>query len=516
VSDIPKSFFNKESAPAVFELRGEVYMDKKDFDDLNAKILESGGQKFANPRNAAAGSLRQKNPQITAERKLKFFVHSFGSVNGADFKNHIDFLTYCKKCGFKLQDNIKSFNSINEIFNFFDIMTQKRDALDYEIDGLVIKINDYNIQNDLGRTNKSPRWAIAFKFPAKQASAKLEKIAVQVGRTGVITPRANLEPTPLSGVIISHATLHNFEEIERLNINEGDIVLIERAGDVIPKIVKVLKKESEGFFKPPLNCPSCNSRIVKDNDGEVAHRCINPECPAQFKRHVEHFASRNAMDIDGLGKTAIDQLVEKGRLKTLSDIYKLAFEDFSSLELFKEKKASNLINAINASKDRPLSRLLFALGIRHIGEKASELIAQKFKNMQALFSVSYEDLIAIDEIGEVLALSLIEFFKEEATRQIIDSLLAAGVNMIEPETKLQGASFQGQTFVLTGELKSYTREQASSIIKSLGGNISSSVSKNTNFVLAGASPGSKLTKAKELGVAIIDEEEFERKIKTND
>jgi DNA ligase (NAD+) len=475
--------------------------------------LQDGGQKFANPRNAAAGSLRQKNPQITAQRKLKFLVHSFGSADGADFKNHFDFLTYCKNCGFVLQEDIKICKNIDEIFAFFDIMEAKRDLLPYEIDGLVIKINDYSMQNLLGRTNKSPRWAIAFKFPAKQASAKLNKIEVQVGRTGILTPRADLEPTALSGVMISHATLHNFEEIERLNVNEGDTVLIERAGEVIPKIVKVVQKNSADFFKPPSNCPSCNSKIIKENEDEVAYRCINPECPAQFKRHLIHFVSRNAMDIDGMGEAVIEQLIEKKKLNALSDIYTLKFEDFIELELVKDKKANNLINAINESKNRPLNRLLFALGIRHIGEKSSELIAQKFKKMDALFTASFDDLIQIDEVGGVLAQSLIEFFKESETRRIIDSLSAAGVNMTEPDIKNAGKQFDGLIFVLTGELQTYTRTQASQIIKSLGGKVSSSVSKSTSFVLAGADAGSKLQKAKDLGVSIMDEEEFKNRIK---
>ncbi|MDR3049490.1 MAG: NAD-dependent DNA ligase LigA [Elusimicrobiota bacterium] len=508
ISDIPKSLLNKKEPPGIFELRGEVYMSQNDFESLNAKILQEGGQKFANPRNAAAGSLRQKNSQITAQRQLKFFVHSFGSASGMNFKNHYDFLTYCKQCGFVLQEYIKICKTIDEIFSFFDLMEQKRDTLPYEIDGLVIKINDYSLQNMLGRTNKSPRWAIAFKFPAKQASAKLNKIEVQVGRTGALTPRASLEPTALAGVMISHATLHNFEEIERLNVNEGDIVLIERAGEVIPKIIKVLDKGGAGFFKPPSNCPSCNSKIVKENEDEVAYRCVNPECPAQFTRHLIHFVSRNAMDIDGLGEVIIERLVQKKKLNSLSDIYNLKFEDFIEIELFKDKRAHNLINAIDESKSRPLNRLLFALGIRHIGQKSSELIAQKFKTMDALFSASFDDFVQIDEVGEVLSQSLIDFFKESETRRIINSLSAAGVNMTEPDIEDAGKQFDGLTFVLTGELKSYTRTQAGQIIKSLGGKISSSVSKKTNFVLAGADAGSKLQKAKKLGVAIMDEEEF--------
>jgi DNA ligase (NAD+) len=310
IQDIPHKL-KIENPPSFFELRGEVYIDKSDFKKLNEKISYSDGQKFANPRNAASGSLRQKNPQITSERKLRFFVHSFGKIEGKHFEKQSEFLKYCQNCGFKLQSNFRICNSFGELSKFMDIMLEKRDLLNYEIDGLVIKVNSLKLQNELGSTNKSPRWAVAFKFPSKQATTKLIKIRSQVGRTGIITPSAILEPAPLSGVTISHATLHNFEEIERLNGNEGDIVLIERAGDVIPKIVKVVRKESESFFKPPKNCPSCGSEVVKENEKEVAYRCINPECPAQFRRHLIHFVSRNAMDIDGFGESVVDQLLEK-------------------------------------------------------------------------------------------------------------------------------------------------------------------------------------------------------------
>ncbi|MDR2860763.1 MAG: NAD-dependent DNA ligase LigA [Elusimicrobiota bacterium] len=513
IDDIPKELLCKEQIPLFFELRGEVYMSKDDFSALNEEILEESDKQFANPRNAASGSLRQKNADITAKRKLKFFVHSFGKVEWKEntkaiFSKHWDFLLYCKKCGFQIQEDIIECKTLKEILDFTDEMTQKRDLLPYEIDGLVIKVNSQILQNQIGYTNKSPRWAIAYKFPAKQAVTKLNAIRIQVGRTGVITPSAVLEPVPLSGVIISHATLHNFEEIERLNVNEGDFVLIERAGDVIPKIIKVTDKKSEGFFKPPSHCPSCNSKIIKESEEEVAYHCINPECPAQFRRHLIHFVSRNAMDIEGCGKVVIDQLLEKKKIKVLADIYKLKFDDFLELELFKEKKAANLIEAINKSKNRPLSKLIFALGIRHIGEKVSEVLAMRFKNIETFFSASLEDFAAVNEIGEILALSLKEFFEEPEVRQTIDALISAGVNMTEPDSQLYGSQFVNKTFVLTGELEKWTRQEAGNIIKERGGNLSSSVSKKTDFVLAGENAGSKLEKAKQLGVKIIDEKEF--------
>ncbi len=508
VKSIPHKL-KTDNPPHFFELRGEIYIGKSDFRKLNEEILKSAGQKFANSRNAAAGSLRQKNPQITAERKLRFFVHSFGKIDGKQFESQSDFLQYCRKCGFQLQDNFKICHSLKEIMDFMEIMINNRDLLYYEIDGLVIKVNSLQLQKELGYTNKSPRWAIAFKFPAKQATTKLSSIRVQVGRTGIITPSAILESVTLAGVTISHATLHNFEEIERLNVNEGDIVLIERAGDVIPEIVKVAKKESRGFFKSPHNCPSCNSEIVKENKEKVAYRCINPECPAQFRRHLIHFVSRNAMDIDGFGKVAIDQLLGRQKIQILADIYYLKYDDFVELDLFKEKKTNNLIKAVVASKKRPLSKLLFALGIRHIGEKASEIIAKRFKNMNVLFNASIEDFIKIPGIGNILALSLKEFFENKTVRTVIDNLIAAGVNMIEPETEQSSTQFDGKLFVLTGELKNRTREQAGRIIRSLGGKITSSVSKKTNYVIAGANAGSKLKKAKKLNVKIIDEMEFD-------
>ena len=517
IKDIPHTLQDTNNPPDFFEIRGEVYLDKANFDAINEEILENGGQKFANPRNAASGSLRQKNPQITASRKLKFYVHSFNVVYGSDFKTHSDFLQYCKKRGFKLQKDVKICRSLKEITGFSAEMLEKRETVPYEIDGLVIKVNSYNLQKELGYTNKSPRWAIAYKFPAKQATTKLNKIRVQVGRTGIITPSAILEPVPLAGVTISHATLHNFEEIERLDVNEGDTVLIERAGDVIPKIVKVVKKgifsQSERFFKPPHDCPSCNSKIVKENEEEVAYRCVNPECPAQFRRHLIHFISRNAMDIEGFGEAVIDQLLKKKKLKTLADIYALTFDDFLELELFKEKKANNLIKSISESKKRPLSKLLFALGVRHVGEKVSEIIAKRFKNMEALFSASADDFIKVNEIGDVLAVSLKEFFEKPEVRHITNALKTADVNMAEPESETSGNRFERKTFVLTGELTNYTREKATEIIKSLGGKTSSSVSKKTDYVLAGADAGSKLEKAKELGVQVINETEFEELIK---
>jgi DNA ligase (NAD+) len=515
IKNIPLKFSiaAKSAIPSFMDIRGEVFISSRDFNDLNEVLLNEGGQKFANPRNAASGSLRQKNPQITAKRKLRFYVHSFGASEGKEFLKHTDFLAFCKEMGFEIAGNMELFSSLKEMSDFIEHMAARRDSYPYEIDGLVIKVNDMSAREILGYTNKSPRWAAAYKFPAKQAVTKLLNIRVQVGRTGAITPSAVLDPVALAGVVISHATLHNFEEIERLDINEGDDVLIERAGDVIPKIVKVVKKNSDGFFKPPKTCPSCSSPIVKEKDEDTAYRCINPECPEQFKRSLMHFVARNALDIDGLGEAAIDQLLKKKKLRSLSDIFALTFEDFLELELFKQKKASNIIKAIADAKNRPLSKLLFALGIRHIGEKSSELIAERFENIENLFRASIDDFLKIDEIGEVLALSLKNFFASSQTAKMIEALRAAGVNMEQPKDIRKSSKLEGLTFVLTGELKGMTRAEAGEIIKSLGGKTSSSVSKKTDFVLAGADAGSKLDKALELGVKTINEDEFQAMIK---
>jgi DNA ligase (NAD+) len=510
IKDIPHRIQIK-NPPSTLEIRGEVYVNKTDFENLNKLMLENGQQKFANPRNAAAGSLRQKNSYITSLRNLHFFAHSFGKVDGKSFESQSEFLKFCKECGFCLQEDLKQINSLDEIFQYIDTMLNKRDLFNYEIDGLVIKVDSFLDQKELGYTNKSPRWAIAFKFPAKQATTKLNKVRVQVGRTGIITPSAVLEPVALAGVIISHATLHNFEEIERLNINKGDVVLIERAGDVIPKIVKVVTKNSEGFFKAPKTCPSCNSDIVKEKE-EVAYRCINPDCPAQFRRRLIHFVSRDAMNIEGFGISLIDQLLKANKLHAISDIYRLTFDDFIGLDLFKEKKANNVVKSIVLSKSRPLSKLIFALGVRHVGEKTSEIIAERFNTIDAIFGARLEDFKKIPEIGEVLAISLRDFFQNPSICKVIDTLKAVGVNMVESNKEKAGSIFNNKVFVLTGELKKYTRGNASEFIKSLGGKIASSISKKIDYVLVGKNAGSKLQKAKELNIKVIDELEFDKLI----
>ncbi|MGE4385598.1 MAG: NAD-dependent DNA ligase LigA [Endomicrobiaceae bacterium] len=497
----------------VFEVRGEVYINKKDFQMLNDNLADSGLSKFANPRNAAAGSLRQKNPKITSERKLSFFIHSFGQISGAELLKHSEFIDFCSKLGFAVQKDIKVCKKINEVLEFIQYLQEKRDELPYEIDGVVVKVNDYKMQKIIGYTNKSPKWAIAYKFPARQAVTKLLSIKLQVGRTGVVTPAASLKPVSLSGVTISNATLHNFDEIERLNLNEGDDVLIERAGDVIPKIVKVIKKNSENYFSPPLHCPSCKSKIVKETEEDVYYRCVNPSCPAQFQRSLEHFVSRNAMNIEGFGEVVIDQLLKMNKLYTFADIYKLTFDDFIILDLFKEKKANNLMESIIKSKNNPLNKLIFALGIRHIGEKSAVILADRFKNIDNLMQASEEQLLSISEIGPILAKSIKDYFANEQTLFMVRELQSLKINTVEPEKDTSFSPLQNKTFVLTGELISITRKEAENYILSLGGKTTSSVSKKTDFVVVGENPGSKYKKAVELNIKILNENEFKEFIK---
>lgn len=497
----------------IFEVRGEVYINKKDFQLLNDNLSDSGLPKFANPRNAAAGSLRQKNPKITSERKLSFFIHSFGQVSGAELSKHSEFIDFCSKAGFAVQKDIKVCGDIGEVLEFIQYLQEKRDELPYEIDGVVVKVNDYEKQKIIGYTNKSPKWAIAYKFPARQAVTKLLAVKLQVGRTGVVTPAASLEPVSLSGVTISNATLHNFDEIERLNLNEGDDVLVERAGDVIPKIVKVVEKKSQNYFVPPLFCPSCNSKIVKETEEDVYYRCVNPSCPAQFQRSLEHFVSRDAMNIEGFGEVVVDQLLKLNKLHTFADIYKLTFDDFMMLSLFKEKKANNLIESIVTSRNNPLNKLIFALGIRHVGEKSAVILADRFKTIDNLIAASEEQLLSINEIGTVLAKSIKDYFANSETLLMIKELQSLKVNTVEPEKDTSFSPLQNKTFVLTGELTSITRKEAENYILSLGGKTTSSVSKKTDFIVVGSEPGSKYKKALELNIKILNENEFKELIK---
>ncbi|HAX61664.1 MAG TPA: DNA ligase (NAD(+)) LigA [Elusimicrobia bacterium] len=503
--------------PTPLEVRGEVYIDKTDFQKLNEEISKNGEQPFANPRNAAAGSLRQKNPKITAERKLKFIVHSYGTIPGTEkFETHFEFLNLCEKIGLPTTlKNIHLTKKIEEVVKLCRKREFDRENMPFEIDGLVIKINSLEQQKKLGFTMKSPRWAIAYKFPAKQATTKIKNIVVQVGRTGILTPVAELEPVALGGVTISRATLHNFDEIERLGVRIGDTVLIERAGEVIPKIIKVIETKRTGKEKKisqPAECSVCGQPIVKEKEGDVAWRCINPSCPAHLENGLVHFAKREAMDIEGLGEAAVVQLISKKMISDFADIYYLKKDDLLKLELFKEKKAQNLLDAIEKSKTRPLSRLLFGLGIRNVGEKAAIVLAEKFLTLDDLMKSTVEDLQKIYEIGPVVAETVVKFFALPETKKLVEKLKKAGVNTKE-EIKTGPKILEGKTFVFTGELKNFSRNDAESKVRELGGNASSSVSQKTDFVVAGDNPGSKYKKAQKLSVKIISENDFLKMIK---
>ncbi|WP_424246035.1 DNA ligase (NAD+) [Elusimicrobium posterum] len=492
------------------EIRGEVYINKKALEQLNKEQSAKELNIFANARNAAAGSIRQKDASISASRPLKFFAHSYGFGN-IEEKSYSKFMADCKEWGFDICPERIQTKNIEDVINFYKSFDEKRHTLDYDVDGLVVKTDNFREQNILGVTSKSPRWSVAFKYPAPQATTKINNIIFSVGRTGVITPVAELEPVGVAGVVISNATLHNFDEIERLNVGIGDTVLIERAGEVIPKVIKVVKKEENNKVALPTNCPSCNAPLYKDEE-EVALRCINPSCPAQIKGHLLHFVSRAAMDIDGMGEAVIDQLLAKNYIKTVPDIYKINKDMLMTLELFKDKKAANLLTAIENSKAQPLNRLIYALGIRHTGEKTSELLAERFTNIDNILEAKLEDFESISEIGPIMAASLYTFFTTEKAKEEIAQLREAGLNMTQPERIRTGAKLEGKTLVFTGEL-SMPRSQAEAMAKENGAKTSGSVSSKTSYVVAGADAGSKLKKAQDLGVTVLTEEEFLNLIK---
>ena len=512
---IPLVLMGKDT-PDFIEIRGEVYMERRDFQVLNKERQKQEEVLFANPRNAAAGSLKLLDTNIAAERRLSFYAHSLGEYKGKDIPTQWEFFGKFKEWGVRTNPHSKLCKDLDAVLDYCQDWQEKREKITYEIDGIVVKVNSLAQQKRLGFTLKSPRWAVAYKFPAKQVTTKLLNIAVQVGRTGVITPVAQLEPKECGGVTIKHSTLHNFDEIKRLGVKIGDRVVLERAGEVIPKIIKVVEsvrtgKEKE--FKVPQKCPVCHSRITKEKEEEVAYRCINPSCPAQIERGLTHFASRGAMDIEGMGVAAVEQLVHKGLVRDFADIYSLKKEDLLKLELFKEKKAENLLEAINKSKQRPLSRLIYGLGIRHVGEKAAYVLAQRFRTLDNLKRAKLQDFDAVYEIGEVMAESIIKFFRNESTQKLWKKLEDAGLNLEEKVASVKKSALTGKLVVFTGELKDFSRKQSENIVREMGGNASSSVSQNTDFLVAGENPGSKYEKAKKLGIKIIAEKEFKEMIR---
>ncbi|TAM41832.1 NAD-dependent DNA ligase LigA [bacterium] len=512
IRSIPLVLMGKE-LPDLVEIRGEVYMDKDDFLKVNSERQEAGDVLFANPRNATSGSLKLLDSSIVAKRHLNFLAHSLGAYQGKPVNSQWEFLRLLKEWGLRTDKHSVSCRDMEEVITYCRKWQEKREEVPYEIDGTVVKLNSFSRQGKLGFTAKSPRWAVAYKFPARQATTELLDIKVNVGRTGVITPTADLKPVECAGVIISHATLHNFDEIKRLKVRVGDRVLIERAGDVIPKVVKVVQQKGKEDYEIPKHCPACGEKIVKEKEEEVAFRCVNSDCPAQLERSLLHFAGRDAMDIEGLGEAVISQLVKLKYLKSLADIYKLKLEQLLRLELFKEKKANNLLSGIQKSRSRDLARLIFALGIRHVGQKAAYTLAREFGSMDKLMSAKLEGLDNIPEVGLVMAGSIIDYFSLFRNKMLIRELKESGVNMRQEGFEAKRNKLTGKTFVFTGELKGFSRSEAEELVRLSGGNFSSSVSSKTDFVVAGDSAGTKLQKARELGVRIIGESEFKEMLK---
>lgn len=490
------------------EVRGEVYFPTTGFEGYNKEQVKKGEAVFANPRNAAAGSLRQLDSRIVASRPLNIFIY-FISFSDKDYVTHEKAIATLKDAGFRVNPLTKKVKDIEEAIKYCQKLEEKRETLDYEIDGAVIKVNLFSKQKQLGETSKHPRWAISYKFAAKQATTRLNDIAIQVGRTGTLTPVAILEPVQVGGVIVSRATLHNFDELKRKDIKIGDMVLVERSGDVIPQVVKVIMEKRTGSEKSkriPKKCPICGSEIVH-TEGEVAVRCKNRMCPARLKWRIKYFASRDAMDIDHLGGSTVDKLIEKGFVDSIADLYTLTLDDILALDGFKEKSAQNLLDSIEKSKNQSLSRLIYGLGIRHVGKYAAQLLAVKYPSLDLLSKADIEELKDIYGLGEKTVEAVCTFFATEENRELIDKLREVGVKLKE-DVKTEYLLLKGKKFVFTGGLKTLTRPKASDLIKEKGGIITSSVGKDLDYIVVGEKPGSKYGKAKKLGVTLLNEEEF--------
>lgn len=489
------------------EVRGEVYMPRDTFLDIVKEQELNGEKPFKNPRNAAAGSLRQKNPKITAKRKLDIFVFNIQRITGKTLTGHKESLDYLKELGFKTVPFYTPCKNINEALKEIARIGDIRYTLPFDIDGAVIKVDDFGKREVLGSTAKYPKWAIAFKYPPEEKETTLLDIEINVGRTGVLTPTAVFEPVFLAGTTVSRATLHNADFISEKQISVGDTVVIRKAGDIIPEVLSVSKhRDGAPLYEMPRVCPSCGAPAVREQD-EAATRCTNPDCPAQLLRMLIHFCSRDAMDIEGLGEALLEVLTEKGKLRNAADIYKLDYREIAALERMGEKSAENLKNAVENSKKNDLSKLVFALGIRHIGQKAAALLAEHFETMDALEQATKEKILEIDGFGEVMADSVVQFFALPQSKELVHTLQALGVNM-RSQKEIVDERFKGKTFVLTGTLPTMTRSEAGKMIESYGGKTSSSVSKKTDYILAGEDAGSKLTKAQTLGVPILSETEF--------
>ncbi|MCX8095626.1 MAG: NAD-dependent DNA ligase LigA [Caldisericia bacterium] len=503
-----------ENPPKLLEIRGEVVMFKKDFEELNLEREKRGEPLFANPRNAASGSVRQLDPKITKERKLQFFAYYIARSEGIKFDTQDEILKYLKEKKFIIPPDYEVCKGIGKVIEKCIWYEKKRDDYPFDMDGTVIKVNKLNLHEVLGATTHAPRWAIAYKFPAEEKETIIEDIVVQVGRTGKLTPVAILKPVFVSGSTVSRATLHNEDEIKRLGVKIKDHVIVRKAGSVIPEVVRVLKDKRTGNeidFEFPKECPICGGDVIRFS-GEVDYRCTNASCPAQIKGRILHFVSRDAMNIENIGESLVNQLVDKGLVKDIADLYYLKYDDLIKLERMGPTLANKILRNIDASKDRPLSRLLYGLGIFHVGKHVAQLLTKKFKNIEDFFNLKPEDYMEIEGIGPEIAQSLYSFFKEEKNIELIQKLKIAGVKTSEIIEEKEG-KLKGLKFIFTGALESMSRKEAEDLVKSLGGEVASSVSKNINYVVVGKDPGSKLEKAKTLGLKIINEEEFLKLVK---
>jgi DNA ligase (NAD+) len=497
----------KAGIPADFEVRGEMLMPIASFKRMNEEREKHQLSLFANPRNATAGTVRQLEPSITAQRRLDYFAYMLIANGRTVFANHWETLNALAAAGFKVNPRRALADSFDEAWKFIGEWEEKRESLPYEIDGVVIKVNSTPLQRELGFTGKAPRWAIAYKYAARAGTTQIENIHVQVGRTGKLTPVAELKPVSIGGTTVSRATLHNMDEIERLGVKIGDWVEVERGGDVIPKVTRVIDddKHPRGrkLFHMPEKCPVCGGHVVRA-EGEADHRCVNQKCPAKLRETILHFASRGVMNIDGMGDTLVNQLTDRKMVKDVADLYKLTKEKLLSLDRMGDKSAENVLREIENSKKLPLERVIYGLGIRFVGERTAQFLAEHFGTMEAIEKASEEELQQVEEVGPRIAKSIVEFFAEPKNRELVEELRAAGLSM-RGKKKERGTKLAGKTFVLTGTLANYTRDEAKKMIEDAGGKVAGSVSKKTDFVVAGADAGSKLDKAKELGVAVIDE-----------
>lgn len=514
IKSIPPILKGHKHIPNLIEIRGEVYMSEKDFLKINEEKEKAGEELFANPRNAAAGSLKLLDPAIVAERHLNIFVHGVGAFEGVKIESQYELLEYMKELGMHVNPEIAKFSGIEDVIRYCNGWEKKKEDLNYHVDGMVVKVNSFAFQKQLGATTKNPRWMIAYKFPAERKETKLLDITVQVGRTGTLTPVAILKPVHISGTTVSRSTLHNIDEIERKDIRVGDTIIIEKSGEIIPQVVSVVKEKRTGKEKKfimPKKCPVCGSDTVRPKN-EVAVRCDNVSCRAQIEQRILHFASRNAMDIEGCGEAVVEQLVEKKMVADYGDLYYLKFEDVKRLERFADKSTRNLIGAIENSKGNELFRLIFALGIRHVGVHVAWLLYQSYGSIDKIAKQSVESLQSNKEIGPIVAESVHAFFANKGNLKVIEKLKNAGIRMSETAFAKKGV-LSGKTVVFTGGLSSMSRNEAEEIVRKMGGRASSSVSKETDLVVTGSDPGSKYDRAKSLGIKIISETEFKEMIK---